>query len=470
MGKSEAKAVSLDSDSLFLDDLNVVKFSEKPPQKRLLKLPLSRSDKKGPGWPWAVLAVFILMLVWNFVQRSRVESGKNLLTRVVDTITAHPIDSINNNSSHLASVDTLDNAGQQGPKGDKGDQGSVGPQGPTGNDGVAGVIGPQGSAGAQGATGATGATGPQGPSGNATCPNGSCVSLQTSTPGTQETGNINISGTTTASAFNGSGSALTALNASSLSSGTLADARLSTNVTVQGNTFNGASQLVQTTAGGALPALSGANLTSLNGSNISSGTVADARLSSNVTLQGNSFNGASQLVQLNGSSQLPVVSGANLTNLNASNLSSGTVADARLSTNVPLINAANNFSAANTFSAAGTALSVTNNASIGGTLAVTTSLTVGSSGTAITQMRVYTPTLNPASVAAATVAEQTFTVIGLTTSDTVYVNKPSLTANCGIVNVRVSAADTLAITWVNINTVSACDPASEVYRVVAIRS
>ena len=50
----------------------------------------------------------------------------------------------------------------------------------------------------------------------------------------------------------------------------------------------------------------------------------------NVTLQGNTFNGASQLVQLNGSSQLPAVSGALLTTLNATNLASGTVASARL--------------------------------------------------------------------------------------------------------------------------------------------
>jgi len=50
----------------------------------------------------------------------------------------------------------------------------------------------------------------------------------------------------------------------------------------------------------------------------------------NVTLQGNTFNGASQLVQLNGSGALPSLSGANLTSLNASNLSSGTVGTARL--------------------------------------------------------------------------------------------------------------------------------------------
>ena len=54
--------------------------------------------------------------------------------------------------------------------------------------------------------------------------------------------------------------------------------------------------------------------------------------SANVTTQGNTFNGANQLVQLNASAQLPAVSGANLTALNAANLSAGTVPTARMGT------------------------------------------------------------------------------------------------------------------------------------------
>lgn len=45
----------------------------------------------------------------------------------------------------------------------------------------------------------------------------------------------------------------------------------------------------------------GAALTNLNASNIATGTVANARLSANVTLQGNSFNGNSQLLKLDSS-------------------------------------------------------------------------------------------------------------------------------------------------------------------------
>jgi hypothetical protein len=59
-----------------------------------------------------------------------------------------------------------------------------------------------------------------------------------------------------------------------------------------------------------------ADVDTTNASNIASGTLADARLTSAVTTQGNTFNGASQLVQLDASTKLPAIDGSNLTNLN----------------------------------------------------------------------------------------------------------------------------------------------------------
>lgn len=76
--------------------------------------------------------------------------------------------------------------------------------------------------------------------------------------------------------------------------------------------------------------------------------------------------------------------------------------------------------------------------------------------------------IDVASVAAATTAEQTFTLRGLKLNDFVSVMKPSLNAGLGIVNARVSAADTIAIKFVNA-TLGAIDPASETYLVFWFR-
>ena len=58
-----------------------------------------------------------------------------------------------------------------------------------------------------------------------------------------------------------------------------------------------------------------ADVDTTNASNIASGTLSDSRLSSAVTTQGNTFNGASQLVKLDASAKLPAIDGSNLTNL-----------------------------------------------------------------------------------------------------------------------------------------------------------
>lgn len=74
----------------------------------------------------------------------------------------------------------------------------------------------------------------------------------------------------------------------------------------------------------------------------------------------------------------------------------------------------------------------------------------------------YSQTLTPVSVAANTTAEQTFTVTGLVAGSPVWVNKPSPQNGLGIAGVRVSAANTLAITFSNSSS-SAITPTSETY-------
>jgi len=84
------------------------------------------------------------------------------------------------------------------------------------------------------------------------------------------------------------------------------------------------------------------------------------------------------------------------------------------------------------------------------------------------KVAVLTATIDVASVGANTTAEQTFTVAGLEVGDVVFVNKPTLSAGLGISGARVSAADTLALTFNN-NTAAPIDPASQEYLIGVIK-
>lgn len=79
-------------------------------------------------------------------------------------------------------------------------------------------------------------------------------------------------------------------------------------------------------------------------------------------------------------------------------------------------------------------------------------------------------TLSPVSVANATSAEQTFSFKGLRTTDFVSIIKPSAQAGLGIVNSRVSAADVLAVTFMNCTSATITPTASEVYTLLLNRS
>jgi len=80
-------------------------------------------------------------------------------------------------------------------------------------------------------------------------------------------------------------------------------------------------------------------------------------------------------------------------------------------------------------------------------------------------------TLTPVGVGVTTATEQTFaaTGIGLLTTDFVYVNKPAAQASLGIVGARVSAADTLALTYSNQSAATITPTAAEVYKVRVLR-
>ncbi len=88
-------------------------------------------------------------------------------------------------------------------------------------------------------------------------------------------------------------------------------------------------------------------------------------------------------------------------------------------------------------------------------------------GVKLTQVRLYSQAINPASVAANTVASEDFTVTGLTTADKVIVNPGVNTI--GIAGYYVSAANTLRVIFVN-PTASAIDAASSTWTILAFRS
>jgi hypothetical protein len=131
----------------------------------------------------------------------------------------------------------------------------------------------------------------------------------------------------------GNGVALTAINASNVTSGTLDNARTT------GNTANSASTIVLRDADGSFGANivtatfsgNGATLSAINASNISSGTIANARTTAA------SANGASTIVSRDsgGNFVANTVTAAVIgdlsggSNINASNVSSGTIANAR---------------------------------------------------------------------------------------------------------------------------------------------
>jgi hypothetical protein len=139
----------------------------------------------------------------------------------------------------------------------------------------------------------------------------------------------------TASLFSGDGSGINAINASNISSGTIANARTTA------ASANGASTIVSRDSSGSFSAGditansisgNGVSLTGINASNIASGTIANARTTAATA------NGASTIVLRGSSGEFAAGTitgtfsgdGSAVNSINASNISSGTVATARL--------------------------------------------------------------------------------------------------------------------------------------------
>jgi len=78
---------------------------------------------------------------------------------------------------------------------------------------------------------------------------------------------------------------------------------------------------------------------------------------------------------------------------------------------------------------------------------------------------------SPAEVAANTSAEQDLTVTGVKVGDVIAVNKPTAQAGLGVVGARVSAADTVSVTFGNFTAATPITPtASETYSFLVVRA
>ena len=164
--------------------------------------------------------------------------------------------------------------GATGAQGPQGIQGEVGPQGPQGEQGIQGATGPQGPQGEQGIQGATGNTGPQGEQGVQGIQGDTGATGPTGPEGPQgQIGNTGATGPTGPTGSQGpAGTATT--DASELTTGTLDDARLSGNVPLEdaANTFS-ANQTLNGTNNTA------PNQTAASGSSIMTRDLVDARAS-----------------------------------------------------------------------------------------------------------------------------------------------------------------------------------------------
>jgi hypothetical protein len=92
----------------------------------------------------------------------------------------------------------------------------------------------------------------------------------------------------------------------------------------------------------------------------------------------------------------------------------------------------------------------------------------GSPSTVVRAWGRISQSLTPVSVATVATVEQTFTVPGLAVGDQVTVTPPAITPGVAPVCARVSATNTLAVTFIN-STAGALVPAAGVYQIGFVR-
>ena len=75
----------------------------------------------------------------------------------------------------------------------------------------------------------------------------------------------------------------------------------------------------------------------------------------------------------------------------------------------------------------------------------------------------------PSSLSANTTVEQAYTVPGVVVGDFLEINKPSQTVGLSIGNIRASAANQIAIQWVNSTTSTITNTPNELYLIAVTR-
>jgi len=142
--------------------------------------------------------------------------------------------------------------------------------------------------------------------------------------GIQTGGHILAAGIVTAYSFSGFGTNITGINASNISNGTLNNSRLAE--TIESSQLNLTGIATAYSFSGF-----GTDITGINASNISNGTVSNSRLPSDIEVSNINLTGIATAYSFSGF-------GTNITGINASNISNGTVSNSRLPSDIEVSN------------------------------------------------------------------------------------------------------------------------------------